>query len=224
MIQFFTPYQEYPIASLSELITLLPILIGLYYFRSTKIEIKLLVILFICFFIRDIYSNNLAYLKVDNIFIYNIFSFLELFFLALIFYSNSKIRSVKYKQIIVWGAATSLLIDVFFYSKNDFSVENFTIVRLYGILIIMAFYERVLSELNIKNILTYSMFWISSGLLLYYSGTFFIFLLGDIVLSTKSKPEVFHHYWNMNLLFYMFFCLLASIGIWFSKYDQENVI
>jgi len=68
------------------------------------------------------------------------------------------------------------------------------------------------------------MFWINSGWLLYFCGTFFIFLLSDKVLSRKAQPEIFQQYWDTNLIFYIFFCLLASIGIWFSKYDQENTL
>lgn len=224
MSQFFTPYQDYPIAFIAELITLLPILIGLFRILSIKHEIKFLLILFVLFFLRDILSNLLASIKENNLFIYNIFSFIELFFLALIFYNSPKIHSPRYKKFIVFGVIVSLVIGLLFYNKNDFSIIDFTVVRLYGILIAVIFFERVLSEVRIKNILTYSMFWINSGFLLYFCGTFFIFLLSDKVLSRKAQPEIFQQYWDTNLIFYIFFCLLASVGIWFSKYDQNNTL
>lgn len=224
MSRFFSPYQDYPIAFIAELITLLPILIGLFRIVSIKYEIRLLLVLFILFFLRDILSNLLASVKENNLFIYNIFSFIELFFLALIFYNNPRIHSSRYRKTIVWGVVISLFLGLLFYSKSDFSIIDFTIVRLYGILITIVFFERVLSEVRIKNILTYSMFWINSGWLLYFCGTFFIFLLSDKVLSRKAQPEIFQQYWDTNLIFYIFFCLLASIGIWFSKYDQDNTL
>lgn len=224
MNQYFTPYQEYPIVSIAELITLLPILIGLFHFYSSKRDIKLLIIFFVCFFIRDILSNKLAYAKENNLFIYNLFSFVELSFLALIFYTNDKIHSVNYKRIIIIGFMSALIINLFFYSTNDFSPGNFTLVRLYGMVITITFFGQILSEVNIKNILTYSMFWINSGLLLFFCGTFFIFLLSDKVLSTKAKPDVFQQYWDTNLIFYIVLCVLSSVGIWLSKHDEENLI
>ena len=224
MNQYFTSYQEYPVVSIAELITLLPILIGLFYFHSSKRDIRFLVIFFICFFIRDIFSNKLADVKETNLFLYNFFSFIELLFLALIFYANDRIHSVKYKRIIIIGVSLALIVNLFFYSTNDFSPGNFTIVRLYGIVITITFFGQILSEVSIKNILTYSMFWIVSGLLLYFCGTFFIFLLSDKVLSGKAKHEIFQQYWDTNLIFYIVFCLLSSIGIWLSKYDEKNLI
>lgn len=224
MDRFFTSYQEYPVVSIAELITLLPIIIGLFSFYSSEYKIKFLVILFICFFVRDISSNILAYSKQNNLFLYNIFSIIELFFLALIFFNDEKVHSINYKRMIIWGVIVASCIDIFFYSKYDFSIGNFTVVRLYGLLVTVTYFVNILSELNVKNILTYSMFWINSGFLLYFCGTFFIFLLSDKVLSSKVDTKVFQQYWDTNLIFYIFFCLLASVGIWFSKYDKENFI
>lgn len=221
---FFSSYRAYPIAFVAELITLLPIVIGLFRLSYNKKQVGLLILFFLCVFIRDIISNIFANYGNNNLFIYNLFSFCELVFLAFFFVNNPRIHSRKYRQVIIWGGGVALLLNSFFYSKNDFSVENFSIVRIYGLFLILLFFERVLSELTIKNIIIYSMFWVSTGLLLYFCGTFFIFLLSDKVLSKDAKPEVFQQYWDTNLVFYILFCVLASIGIWFSKFDQENLI
>ena len=221
---FFSPYRTYPIAFVAELITLLPIVVGLFRLNYNKYGVKLLILFFLCVFIRDITSNIYANHGDNNLFIYNLFSFFELIFLTLFFLNNPRIHSRKYRQVIIWGGSLAVLINSFFYSRTDFSVGNFSIVRVYGLLLILLFFERVLSELTIKNIITYSMFWVSTGLLLYFCGTFFIFLLSDKVLSKEAKPEIFQQYWDTNLVFYILFCVLASIGIWFIKYDKENLI
>ena len=75
-----------------------------------------MILLFLLFFARDISSNILASRKENNLFVYNLFSFVELAALALIFYSNAKIHSVKYRQIIGWGLVIALLTDVVFYT------------------------------------------------------------------------------------------------------------
>lgn len=221
MSQFFTPYQDYPIAFIAELITLLPLLIGLFRIYSLKRDTQFVLLLFVFFFLRDTSSNALAAVKENNLFIYNTFSFLEIIFLALIFYHNTKIHSSLYKRIILWGALICLSTSIVLYTKDDFSVGDFTTVRLYGIVLTVTFFERVLSEVVVKNILTYSMFWVSSGFLLYFCGTFFIFLLSDKVLSRNAPHAIFQLYWDTNLIFYIVLCLLSSVGIWMSKYDHN---
>lgn len=223
MNKYFTSYQDYPIASIAEWITLLPLVIGLFFFRSGKRDILFLLILFGGFFCRDIWSNILASSHENNLFIYNIFSFLELILLACFFYNNHEICAKRYKKIVIWGAIVALIIDSFFYSTENFSVVNFTVARFYGVIMIMGFFERVLSELTIKRIYLYPLFWTNSGLLLYFCGTFFIFLLGNEVLSNTVKYDVFKQYWDISLLFYIVLCVLASVGIWLSKYDHETL-
>ena len=223
MNQYFTSYQDYPVVSVAEWITLLPLVVGLFYIRSGRRDILFLLLLFFGSFCRDIWSNILADAHENNLFVYNLFSFFELLILAGFFYSNHEIRSTRYKKTVVWGATVTIGLNLFFYSTEDFSTISFTTTRLYGILVVLAFFERVLSELTIKKIYSYSLFWINSGLLLYFCGTFFIFLLSNKVLSKTVDHSVFQRYWDRSLLFYMVLCILSSIGIWLSKYDRENL-
>lgn len=224
MEHLFTSFEEYPVAFIAEIITLLPLLTGLLFLKYTKNENKLLVAFFFLVFLRDISSNILAYSRTNNLFIYNLFSFVELIFLALLFYTNRRIASTTYRKAIIWGGLLAFLLNCLFYSTTDFSIGNFSTVRVYGLFLILIFFERVLAEMNVKNIVLYSMFWVSSGLLLYFCGTFFIFLLSDKVLSKDARPDIFRQYWYTNLIFYILFCVLASIGIWLSRYDEENRI
>lgn len=224
MSQFFTPFQDYPVAFIAELTTLLPIVVGLFYFRSLQRDLKILMILFLFFFIRDISSNSLAYHKENNLFIYNFFSILEILFLALIFRFNPDIKSKNYRRIIELGGIICFIASILLYTRDNFSAGDFTVLRLYGIILTAAFFERVLSEVAVKNILKYPMFWVGSGFLLYFCGTFFIFLLSSEVLSRYADRDVFKLYWYTNLVFYIIFCLLSSIGLWISKYGKDNFI
>lgn len=194
------------------------------YWRLANKEVKYLTIYFFLIFVRDFTSNVFAYYRESNLFIYNIFSIVEIIFLYSLFYKIWGVTSETYKKQVLFGGVIALLIGISLFKTDEFSSWSFTVTRIYGISNVMGFYYQLLVKLNIKNIIYYSLFWISAGLLLYQSGTFFIFLLGDVVLSTKSKPEIFRQYWDTNLIFYIVFCLLASVGIWFSKYDKENFI
>ncbi len=221
MNQFFTPYQDYPVAFVAELTTLLPLVVGLFYLRSLQRDLKLLLFLFFIFFARDISSNFLASLEENNLFVYNFSSILEIFFLAFIFYYNTSIKSKKYRRIIIYVGIICLTSSLLLYTRDDFSAGDFTIVRIYGMILTAAFFERTLSEVSVKNILKYPMFWVGSGFLLYFCGTFFIFLLSNEILSRYAERDVFKLYWDTSLLFYMMLCLLSSIGIYASRYDNN---
>ncbi|PRY23251.1 hypothetical protein CLV58_1428 [Spirosoma oryzae] len=221
MHQFFTPYQEYPVAFVAELITLLPVVLGSFYFRSLNHDIRFLVVLFFLFFIRDISSNFLAYFQINNLFIYNLFSILELVFLSLIFCYDDTIKVENYRRVIRWLGIACILASVFLYTRSDFSTGDFVIVRLYGIFLTIFFFERALSDVAVKNIVKYPMFWVASGFLLYFCGTFFIFLLSSEVLSSHAEKDTFTLYWDTNLIFYIIFCLLSSVGIYVNRYANN---
>ncbi len=217
-------FQRHPLNFIAESFSLLPLIIGIIFWRQVNKEVKYLTLFFALNFVKDFTSDIFAYYNESNLFIYNTFSLIEIFFLAAVYYNVNELDSKFYKKLVLYGCIVSLISNILLLRANEFSAGSFTVTRIYGIFVILIFYYHLLSKLYVNNIMFYSMFWISAGLLLHYSGTFFIFLLGDVVLSTKSKPEVFQQYWNTNLLFYILFCLLSSIGILFSKNDQRNFI
>lgn len=222
MNRFFTSYQDYPLDSISEIITLLPIIVGLFRFRYLKVSAKFLLVFFLLHFARDIISNAYASLGQNNIFVYNYFSYLEIGMTWVIFYTTPA-DSITYKRSITIGLIIALLVSGFFYENDEFSVANYVIVRLYGLSILLPFFYLMLAESRVKNILHYPMFWFSTGFLLYLCGTFFIFLFGKEVLSIDTDHVIFDQYWQVVLLFYIVFCLCCSTGIWFSKQDQDNL-
>ena len=70
------------------------------------------------------------------------------------------------------------------------------------------------------------MFWFTSGLLIYVTGTFFIMLLSEYWYQDGNKVpiDVFDRYWNLSQLLAILFTIFSAIGIWFSKCDSENLI
>ncbi len=223
MDRFIYLFQKHPLSFIAEALSLLPIFIGIALWKLTNKEVKYLIFFFIITFIKDFTSDIFAFYKKDNLFIYNIFSFVEILLLISIFYNVDGIESKAYKRKVLWYGIVSLVLTLFLLKNSEFSSEAFTVTRIYGIFVVLSFYYHLISKMYIRNITYYSTLWVSAGLLVYYCGTFFIFLMGDLVLSTKSDPTIFQQYWDTNLIFYILLCLIASIGIWVSKYDQENI-
>ena len=70
-------------------------------------------------------------------------------------------------------------------------------------------------KLETSSLLHFPVFYILSGMILYYSGTFFIFGLETIFRYTKS--QILHYFWYVNLLLAFAYRLSFYIAIWKAK-------
>lgn len=120
-------------------------------------------------------------------------------------------------------AILSLLIVVFSYRQHTISTLGLTTQRLFVTVIVLLYFNKILIEARVKNILLYSMFWLSSGLLIYSVGTFFFSLFSSYLYSDTISNDEFNQLWGLNQILYIVLCLMASVGIWVSKYDTENL-
>lgn len=100
-----------------------------------------------------------------------------------------------------------------------------TVQKLFITALALTYLNEIVKEARIKSILSYSMFWVSAGFLIYSLGTFFVSLFGEFLFDPKLvDDETFNIYWNLNNVLFIIFSVLSSIGLWFSKYDSENLI
>jgi hypothetical protein len=70
-------------------------------------------------------------------------------------------------------------------------------------------------KLETSSLLHFPVFYILSGMILYYSGTFFIFGLETIFRYTKSPTLLY--FWYINLLLLFIYRLSFYIAIWKAK-------
>ena len=122
--------------------------------------------------------------------------------------------------------AVCTLITLAFYKSNEVSAVSLSTFRLFAIVLTLAYFSKVVMDMRVKNIMKYSMFWFTSGLLIYAAGTFFIVLLSEYWYQDINKVpiEVFDKYWNASQILLILFTILSAIGLWFSKYDKENLL
>ena len=70
-------------------------------------------------------------------------------------------------------------------------------------------------KLETSSLFHFPVFYILSGMILYYSGTFFIFGLETIFRSTKSA--ILLYFWYINLFLFFLYRLSFYIAIWKAK-------
>ncbi|GAB3505191.1 hypothetical protein GCM10027341_36430 [Spirosoma knui] len=220
--KLYEQIKEYPLDFISHFGSLLPIFVGLFNYRLIAKEQRVGLLLFSFYFIKDTYSLWLSLHHHNNLYIQNIQAIIELLLIGVLYSASFPSRGKKLTIMALVGVAIPILL--FFYKPDAVSAEIQSIFRIFSIAVCLLYFNNLISRLVVRNILTYSMFWITSGLLIYTAGTFFIFLFGEYIYNPKEvSDEVFDFFWNVSQLLFMVFCLFFSVGLWLGQYDRENV-
>ncbi|MDR6561121.1 MULTISPECIES: hypothetical protein [unclassified Arcicella] len=128
---------------------------------------------------------------------------------------NKKLKRVIFISIIIYTLTSVYL----FMMPNGFFKFNSIVNALSCLLIItwvLIYFYQLLQTLQVIKLYTLPLFWISVGCLLYFSGTLFIFLYGDIILWQK-QPILYYQLWSIYYVLLFVFRILLAVGLWFSK-------
>lgn len=216
--------EKYPLDFIAYVSSSLPIILGLLRFRFLSKSSKLIVIFFTFYFLIEAFATWLALLKKNNLYLQNVEIIPEIVILLLIAVVSFQQKS--WRIIAVVFSAICLTVSFITYQNDAVSSVNLSAYRLFAIFFCLTYFSKILVEVRVRNILLHTMFWFSSGLLIYSTGTFFIMLFSEYWYKDINKvpAEVFDKYWNASQMLFIIFCLFSAIGLWFSKYDKENFI
>jgi len=160
----------------------------------------------------------------NNTALYNIINLVEfiIFFYFYYRFISERIHKLFYLLILfifisfyLFELADKGILVAFSYS---FLLKNAILITF----AILAFGKIVAYPVN-ALITNYSVFWINTGILIYYSCTFFIFGLRQYTLHLPTLTLVIVY---LHLLFILVFYSFLSIGLWKTtkKYHQVNLI
>ena len=94
--------------------------------------------------------------------------------------------------LTLWGKTKALETDSYL------SVVEFLLVFVCAIL----WFRQVFLDLEVENLAKSQGFYVISGFVLYFAGTFFLFLIGS------------EEYWQLNIIMCLVMRILITIGIW----------
>ena len=158
-----------------------------------------------------------------NHFMLNTFVVVECVIISLMF--SEVFVSVLLKKISLATTATFTIFSIVLLSYSEsFFVFNSTISTIACLLIttwVFVYFYQILQNLQEKTLSTLPMFWISVGCLLYFSGTLFVFLYGEIILNERSRT-LYQNLWIIYYILLFIFRTLLAIGIWFSKTPLQS--
>jgi hypothetical protein len=219
--RLFHLIEKYPLNLVSHLFSLLPIALGLALLNCLSTSYKIVLLLFALYFISDTYSLWLVMARVSTYPIQNLQPLFEIGIITAV-YLNS-FRKNETGKWIKLAAILSAFIIVFSYRQSTISTVGLTTQRLFETITVLLYFNKILIEARVKNILFHSMFWLSSGLLIYSAGTFFFSLFSSYLYSDTISNEEFDPFWRLNQILYIIFCLMSSVGIWVCRYEIDNL-
>ncbi|WP_234735007.1 hypothetical protein [Tellurirhabdus bombi] len=202
---------------MANLATFMPLVMGIIYYKCLPLGIKYLPYFFSFVLARDITTLIYGVYRLNNLYLYNLSAILEAIFFSYIFYLS--INKTQFRKGIAIILLIVLITDIFFWMPDDFSPIILTLTRVVEIIVTLLYFIELISDLKASNILVHSYFWLSSGLMLQASGTFFVSLFSSVVLSKVINHADFNYYWNVNLIMYILFCFFATTSFWVSKYE-----
>ncbi len=192
--------------------------------KKMPLYYKLVVSFILLLFIRNAITFILGELHIYNMYIYNWGNLFSSVIIAILYYNLFENRYFK------WFALIGMLISViaafldyeslFNSMTTNFNRFSYNISGCFTTIIILIYFYQLLQSLQVTNLTKFSLFWFSSGALIYYSGTVFSYLY---VNYTFNNPDlsIVRSYWMIDALLFIVFCIFLSLTVWYMKPVQK---
>lgn len=203
-------------ALLSILLGFLPLIMYLVLSKKLVNEISAILPFLILTFFSSLYEIIFTYfLKIDVSIWFKVNTLIE--FLVLLFYFYKLLRG-GYKWIYYFFGSIFFICLGFIILSGK--LDNFmdgdaylqAIESVFVITCVLLWMKYAFINMVEDSLFKYSHFYFVVGLLFYFTGTLFLFLLGSLILENGN--QYFLEYWLVNLFFNIFFKILLLIGIW----------
>lgn len=162
--------------------------------------------------IYEYFSYRMEFLSGYGFRVYSICEFLTIFYYF--FYLLKK----KYKLLFYFFGTVYILLFCYLLIiwKIEDSMKTDSYLTIVEILFVYCctflWFKNIFADMSEISLLSLGHFYIVSGFIIYFSGTFFLFLLGDYIL--KNMESEFTAYWNLTIWFNIILRTLLIIGVW----------
>jgi hypothetical protein len=157
-----------------------------------------------------VYSRN----HWENLSLLHFYTMAEFFILYRFFLISLKgfipsrpIHGIAISFLVLSGLNSIFLQKLDQYNSNARGVSAFLI--LLGTL---ALFYRIISEMKVLRLGKYPLFWINAGLLVYFSSSFFLFIMSNYILHLNNTLNVY--IWMVHAVLNVILYTMISIGLW----------
>ncbi|GAB5522226.1 MAG: hypothetical protein Roseis2KO_00980 [Roseivirga sp.] len=207
---------------ISSFSVIIPLVIAVTRFKQLSRAQRLLTYLLAISLIVEIIANLLWFQQKRNLVVYNTFAIVHFNFILLIYLNQLGSSWTKPLKVLIVLFNAFFLVDTLLLKKlTDFGYyfnSNITTsASLIFIFLALKYFHKLLKEIKYQKLEKNPLFWISTGLTLYYSGTLILFLLGNQVNQDEAATlyyEIALAAWGLNSLFNLLLNTTYSIALW----------
>ena len=146
------------------------------------------------------------------------------FILLSIFYKSLMVKSERAHQkinyFVLAGATLIILNSIFLQSIYSFNTIAKTAVQLTIISYAVLYFYNLTSNSSLSEQAGKSLRLINSAILVYYSGSLFIFMCSQV---SFVESELYVFFWAFNAVLYLTFQLLVLWGIWKMVFQKTTL-
>jgi len=195
---------------------LLPLAVGITRFGKLSAPLRILCLLLGYSVLNTAITMWLAALEINNLFFFNIYTIVELALIGWVFHTMFGSKNMKITvSILVITVLVFALSNILFMQNVDI-LDNLTlgVESLLFTLLALLFFYKVFRESKVQQLERYPLFWLNSGMLLYFAGNLFVFIFSNYILM--ETQNVFHAEWGIHSILQITSNLIYTIGIWLS--------
>lgn len=195
--------------------SIIPLVVLSIVFHKRKVPKTLLPLVFYLFISVIVFgfSNYLADRKINNLFLYNIFSAIELALILYFFHGiikNPKIRKWILPVILLY--LILLTGNLIFLEKiNSFNSNALAIEFLFLIIFCFSYYYELSSSEEVIVFLKTPYFWMVSGFFIYFSTCILVFVLYKYAAIQNRKFIL--DFWEFQVIMYLIKNILIAKGL-----------
>lgn len=199
---------------------LIPTVIAIFRYNFIKQELRYITYFLGLSILTQAISFASAKLIGTNLPVLHLYTILEFNIIALFYFS---FFGYFYSRKIIPGLMALFTIFAIF---NSLFIQKFTEFNTYArslesiilvVLSILCFYK-ILVELNTKNLTKLPIFWINTGFLFYFAGSFVLFILSNVILKENKAFNFMSWGLHSCLLFLLY--ILIGVGLWNSPHQK----
>lgn len=201
------------ITDLSLYSVLMPVIIGVFRFKYLSALQKMIALLVLSTLLGEVGNFVLDKLLGNNLPVAHLFTLVQ--FILLIKIMEQGLHPMIPKKIFKGLLITFIIValmDAFWwngiYSFNSYSRPLASYIFIF---LALCFFYKTLKELKIKQLELEPLFWISIGLIIYFSGSQLIFLFTNFI---KTSNEALLTLWGIHAIFNIVLNITYSIALW----------
>lgn len=196
-------------------------LVGLVRYRRLGRTQRYLLVLVLFALAMEVTSRAVMRYQQSNLFLVPIDTVLEFSMLALMY--RRALRPGRLSRLIPGVAALFVLGSALTYSPRLDTVQFSPVQRFLESVLVLVFvgvyfYREVKRPVITRRLERAPMFWVSSGLLLYFSSSLLIFLSSNYVLNLSVALS--RRVWAIHALLYIFLNTLYTIALWLPAHGE----